>query len=266
MAQSEMERSVLSVSSPFAMTEYRIDDLARAAGTTTRNVRGYQDRGLLPRPLKRGRIAIYTDLHLARLTLINNLLKRGFTARHIADFIRGMQRGDDLAKVLGVDEILAEPWSTAKSERVTVDGLRQIVGSSDDDDLAGLERINLVRRVDDGAAYVILDRDTVHGIGRLVDLGLSLPSIIQVFGKLEDQVDGAASTLISAAREEFVSRRGEGWVPEGDEESEWAAVLMSEMRETATKAAHNALNRALDRALRLELKDYFTQAPDDAAS
>ena len=28
------------------MTEYRIDDLAREAGTTTRNVRVYQDNGL----------------------------------------------------------------------------------------------------------------------------------------------------------------------------------------------------------------------------
>lgn len=244
------------------MTEYRIDDLARAAGTTTRNVRGYQDRGLLPRPLKRGRIAIYTDLHLARLTLINNLLKRGFTARHIADFIRGMQRGDNLAKVLGVDEILAEPWSTATSERVSVESLRSIVGSDDDADLVGLERINLVEKVGDGGDYLLLDRDTVHGIGRLVGLGLSLRAIISVFGKLEEQVGGAATTLITAARDEFVHRRGEGWMPKDDDE--WAAVLMSEMRATATHAAHSALNRALDRALRLELKDYFTQTPEDA--
>ena len=32
------------------MAEYRIDDLARAAGTTARNVRAYQERGLLPPP------------------------------------------------------------------------------------------------------------------------------------------------------------------------------------------------------------------------
>ena len=29
-------------------TEYRIDELARLGGTTVRNVRAYQDRGLLP--------------------------------------------------------------------------------------------------------------------------------------------------------------------------------------------------------------------------
>ena len=85
-----------------ATNEYRIDDLARVAGTTTRNVRGYQDRGLLPRPLRRGRIAIYTDLHLDRLRVINDLLRRGFTIRHIGEFLTGIQRGDDLADVLGL--------------------------------------------------------------------------------------------------------------------------------------------------------------------
>jgi len=57
-----------------ASGEYRIDDLARAAGTTTRNVRVYRDRGLLPPPLRIGRIAIYNDTHLTRLRLITSML------------------------------------------------------------------------------------------------------------------------------------------------------------------------------------------------
>ena len=51
------------------MAEYRIDDLAREAGTTVRNVRVYQDRGLLPPPRREGRAGIYTDVHLGRLRL-----------------------------------------------------------------------------------------------------------------------------------------------------------------------------------------------------
>jgi DNA-binding transcriptional MerR regulator len=35
------------------MTEYRIDELAREAGTTVRNVRAYQERGLLAPPAAR---------------------------------------------------------------------------------------------------------------------------------------------------------------------------------------------------------------------
>ena len=44
------------------MAEYRIDDLAREAGTTVRNVRVYQDRGLLPPPRREGRAGIYSDV------------------------------------------------------------------------------------------------------------------------------------------------------------------------------------------------------------
>ena len=47
-----------------------IDELARAAGTTVRNVRVYQDRGLLPPPERRGRLGLYGPDHLRRLRLV----------------------------------------------------------------------------------------------------------------------------------------------------------------------------------------------------
>ena len=113
------------------MTEYRIDDLARKAGTTTRNVRGYQDRGLLPRPVRRGRIAVYSDAHLERLRVINNLLRRGFTTRHIADFFTGMQRGDDLAEVLGLEDVVTKPWSSAHATTMPATALTTQLNAPD---------------------------------------------------------------------------------------------------------------------------------------
>ncbi|MFX8301261.1 MerR family transcriptional regulator, partial [Acinetobacter baumannii] len=56
--------------------EFTIDELARAAETTVRNVRSYQDRGLIDPPERRGRVGIYTQAHLGRLKLINHLLAR----------------------------------------------------------------------------------------------------------------------------------------------------------------------------------------------
>ena len=44
-----------------AMGEYRIDELARLAGATVRNIRVYQDRGLLAPPRRDGRVGIYTS-------------------------------------------------------------------------------------------------------------------------------------------------------------------------------------------------------------
>ena len=76
-----------------AQKEFTIDELAREASSTVRNVRAYQDRGLLPPPEKRGRTGIYTDVHLARLKIIGALLERGFTINNIRDLLVAWQEG-----------------------------------------------------------------------------------------------------------------------------------------------------------------------------
>jgi DNA-binding transcriptional MerR regulator len=242
------------------VTEYRIDDLARAAGTTTRNVRGYQDRGLLPRPTRRGRIAIYTDTHLARLRVINDLLHRGFTIRHIADFLLGVQRGDDLVDVLGIREVVTEPWSKARSETISTQALKSLLNSRNPSHYKRLEEFGLIEA--DGDDYLLRDRETVYAFGRLTKLGLTLTKILDVHGKVEEEMAAVASTLISAGRDVVAAERGDGWVPSEGSESDWAAELIGEMRRTAAISAHSALDRALDRDLAHQLDDYLRKATD----
>jgi len=83
--------------------EYRIDELARLAGTTVRNVRAYQDRGLLPPPRRSGRVGLYTRQHLARLELITRLLERGYTLANIGELISAWEAGTDVAGLLGLE-------------------------------------------------------------------------------------------------------------------------------------------------------------------
>ena len=49
------------------MTEYRIEELATVTGTTVRTLQSYRNKGLLPPPRRQGRIALYSDDHVARL-------------------------------------------------------------------------------------------------------------------------------------------------------------------------------------------------------
>ncbi|MDF3281031.1 MULTISPECIES: MerR family transcriptional regulator [unclassified Gordonia (in: high G+C Gram-positive bacteria)] len=245
------------------MTEYRIDDLARAAGTTTRNVRGYQDRGLLPRPLRRGRIAIYTDAHLKRLKVINDLLKRGFTIRHIGEFLTGVQRGDDLADVLGLREVVSERWSTTQSATVSADELAEMLHTTDPDNIARLTEFGLIRPDSDDPdpqGYVILDPETVAGYGRLVALGLTLSHILDVHAELDRAMDAAANTLISAGRRQVTLGHADGWIPQTAEESEKTTRLLTELRRSGQVSAHNALDRALDRDMARQLADYLDAA------
>ncbi|ROZ89168.1 MerR family transcriptional regulator [Gordonia sp. OPL2] len=250
------------------MTEYRIDDLARAAGTTTRNVRGYQDRGLLPRPVRRGRIAIYTDTHLARLKVINDLLKRGFTIRHIGEFLSGIQRGDNLAEVLGLEEIVSEPWSTATSTTISADDLKGLLNSGNPAHFERLIEFGLIepKGADDNPdTYTILDQETVSAYGRLVKLGLPLSGILDVHGRFDREMAAVAEVVISAGRRAITEGHEDGWIPQTPAESEWATELLGELRRAGSVSAHNALDRALDRDLARQLSEYLGRARQSAA-
>ena len=63
--------------------DYRVEDLAAAAGIRVDTVRFYQAQGLLERPRRAGRVAIYEDRHLERLRRIRALSGEGFSLAQI---------------------------------------------------------------------------------------------------------------------------------------------------------------------------------------
>jgi DNA-binding transcriptional MerR regulator len=80
-----------------------VDELARRAGTTTRNLRALQTRGVLVRPLVIGRTAHYGDAHLARLESVIDLQRQGFSITSIRVLFCAFESGRSLAQVLGVE-------------------------------------------------------------------------------------------------------------------------------------------------------------------
>ncbi|PQA42771.1 MerR family transcriptional regulator, partial [Amnimonas aquatica] len=91
--------------------EFTIDELAQAAQMTVRNVRAYQDRGLIPPPEIRGRTGIYSDAHLARLRVIGPLLARGYSLSNISELIEAWEKGHDLRQLLGLEQAITTPWA-----------------------------------------------------------------------------------------------------------------------------------------------------------
>jgi len=87
-----------------------IENLSMRSGVTTRNIRAYQSRGLLPPPVSRPgeRAAFYTPEHLARLRLISRLQERGFSLAGIADLMEALAAGKSLEQVLGIESAIAE--------------------------------------------------------------------------------------------------------------------------------------------------------------
>lgn len=63
---------------------YKLEDLARAAGTSPRTVRYYVQRGLIPAPAFKGKDTAYAHEHLVRLRAIRRLQEAFFPLDAIA--------------------------------------------------------------------------------------------------------------------------------------------------------------------------------------
>jgi DNA-binding transcriptional MerR regulator len=81
-----------------------IDELAAAAGTTSRRVRSFQTLGLLPHPDLRGRTGRYGPDHRSRLDAILRLQGQGFSLESLGVLFRAQNAGHSLATVLGLGE------------------------------------------------------------------------------------------------------------------------------------------------------------------
>jgi len=63
--------------------EYRVEELAAAAGVAVDTVRFYQSQHLLPPPVRRGRVVWYDERHLDRLRRIRDLKRQRLTLDQI---------------------------------------------------------------------------------------------------------------------------------------------------------------------------------------
>src|SRR5437879_12387915 len=82
--------------------EYRIEQLARAAGVAVDTIRFYQGKGLLDSPRREGRVTWYGDSHVDRLKRIKELQQQGFTLTVIQRFLAGELEPSDEALVAAV--------------------------------------------------------------------------------------------------------------------------------------------------------------------
>ncbi|MEC3956850.1 MerR family transcriptional regulator [Nocardia sp. CDC153] len=247
------------------MAEYRIDDLAQAAGTTTRNVRAYQEKGLLPTPTRRsGRALIYDETHLARLRIIDALLQRGFTIAHIADFITSWETGKDLTEILGLQSAVTATWG--KSE-APVEIPRELIdtffGETEDhpvdrDQLARLEELGLVRLHGDTAE--LTRPDLLETFASLSSYGFRLPGIIDLHAAIVDRLEDIARLMVVAAKDHIVDQHGPGWLPDSDAEVAATAEMLTHLRDLGVRAVRDSLDQALDKVLESELGAYLEMA------
>lgn len=106
----------------------RVEELAEETGTTVRNIRVYQERGLLPPPVRRGRTAYYGPEHKRRLLLILRLLDRGYTFATISELLIAQRHSFTLDEFLEVESVRSERRAGIRKRRLPRGGIEEVAG------------------------------------------------------------------------------------------------------------------------------------------
>lgn len=236
--------------------EYTIDELAREGQSTVRNVRAYQDRGLLPPPVRRGRTGWYSHDHLARLRLIGSLLARGYTLGNIAELIEALEKGNDLRQIVGLERAIASPWSDEQPRHFTLPELLRMFGIVfNPRTLSKVIELGLLEP--DGLRYRAPSPKMLIAGAELAKAGMPLEELLKVIEGLRANVQRVADEMVQLIAR-LLDHYGEGRLPPREDVPRLAETIWR-LRPLAMMAVEAEVSRALEKSANKFLGDRVAQ-------
>ncbi|MFF4356855.1 MerR family transcriptional regulator [Streptomyces sp. NPDC001604] len=250
---------------------YRIEDLAHHSGATVRTIRAYQDRGLLPRPERRGRANLYSDAHLARLRQIADLLDRGYTLASIKELLEAWDTGRGLGGVLGLVAEVDGPWTDEEAVRISRAELDERFGGAPDDAaVADAVELGVLEPVPgDEDSFLVPSPQELAVAVELHAAGVPLAAISGHLRELRGQVEHIAARFLEFTTEHVFARYLGGPHRPTDADAAEAASLVRRLRPLAQQTVDAELARAMRSLAVRQLRQQLgagEPAPDRPAS
>ncbi|EST28649.1 MerR family transcriptional regulator [Streptomyces roseochromogenus] len=232
---------------PPAENTYRIEDLAHQTRTTVRTIRAYQDRGLLPRPERRGRANLYSETHITRLHQIAHLLDRGYTLASIKELLDAWDTGRGLGGVLGLVTEVDGPWTDERPDRVTRTELNaRFGGTPDDDAVSEAVDLGVLERIDgDPDTFLVPSPQELSVAVELHAAGVPLSAISGHLRELRGQVEYIAARFLEFTTEYVFARYLDDPEHRTDAHAAEAASLVRRLRPLARQTMDAELARAM---------------------
>jgi DNA-binding transcriptional MerR regulator len=246
----EMPARTAAVEAPLRDEEergYTVDELAFATGVSSRTIRFYQFKGVLPGPARRGRVACYDHRHIERLHLIGELKDRGLSLRAVRHLLRhDSEDARLLSGCLGLGENLDKPWSDDRPRTVGQNELGELVGGRPPGTVASLVQFGIIAREQTGPApsYRVSSPGLLRVTLALQESGIDIETAVHAGDILRRRLGKAAHDLVDY----FSKRAGRGFGRSTAREDIGAAL--NALRPLAGEAARLIFARQIERAIR----------------
>ena len=182
-----------------APEELTVDQLAARVGMTVRNLRAYAARGLLPPPRLVGRTGFYGQAHVARLSLVRQLLAQGYTLAAVQKAVESEPQTSS-AGSLALHRALTAPWLPDATQETDLAELAARTGTTDAAGIVdALAAMGVVERLGDDRLRV-LDAGLLDAGVRGVRLGLPAGPLVRAQQRVVELVEQAAAVYVEMFR------------------------------------------------------------------
>jgi len=220
--------------------DYRVEQLAAAAQLPVDTLRFYQARGLLQAPRREGRIAVYTDLHLERLTRIRALQQQGFSLSQIQRVLERPADGSEEPLLAALIEETVGERTLSREAFSAESGMPEVM-------ILAAERAGLFEPVvvDGEPRFVEADLGMARAGLMLLEAGIPLQELLDLSSRHAQNVQAACDAAIDLF-DDSIRKRG------ADADDESTTRIFKEMLPQATRlvALHfqrTLVARSLDR-------------------
>jgi DNA-binding transcriptional MerR regulator len=174
-------------------TALTIDELAQRTGMSARNIRAHQSRGLLAPPTLHGRTGYYSDAHIARVELIQELQADGFSLELIRKLVA--MAGGSTEAVLRFTHALHQPFGDEEPQVVEQVDLQERFSSMSRAPLARVLELGLLRPLGDGQFEEVTPQ-AWRGAEVFAELGVAVEEIVEVAAEARAHIDAIATSFL----------------------------------------------------------------------
>lgn len=227
------------------MATLSLDELCEQTGLTARTVRYYQASGLLQRPARAGRNAVYSDEHVQRVRQIAEMRARGLKLDAIRDVLHARAIGKAPVVALLGPELSSDQWLTQSSATLTAVEVAELLGERYLDMLADLEKAGYLRKVSTaaGTRWQADDLPLLRGALQLAEIGTDVALSAQARDLLREALRQVAEDLVRMWRSES------GRLYEGEVSRHEIALHGDRVRAVAWQSAALVMAQEIERAL-----------------
>lgn len=180
-----------------AISELTIDELAAQLSMTTRNIRAYQAKGLLPPPELRGRTGYYGSSHVERLELVRRLQVQGM---NLATIARVIASDASFSTMLLSQFRTEEPYEASLAE---LD--RRFQAQDPDMVIKRAEALDLIEVIDDDTV-VVRSPTVLRRADELIAMGIPVEAQLTAVAVARQAAVDTAEAFVHLAAEHLIQQ------------------------------------------------------------